>query len=107
MKKVYVFANVQDVAGQWFSGVAICEDGHVLAGHVSSSMALCKTDMGVYEDRDWSGKRTVYAEHCPDGFEVEFIETPDEIRSHPGLKEAFRLNKLLAEAAGAKENSHA
>lgn len=67
--------------------VAIAEDGAFLAGHVCSHHGFAMHDMGINPD-GW--KRDKYAEHYPNGFDVEFVESKD-IDTHPGLNAAFRV----------------
>jgi uncharacterized protein YwgA len=54
--------------------------------------------MGVLES-DWSEKRKVYAEHCPDGFEIEYVEGREAIKAHEGIKAAYAKNQEQAQAA--------
>lgn len=90
--KIYAFVN-----GHWGGGdmvaLAVAEDGTVLAQHVSSSPSWAQHDMGVTSD--W--KHDKYAEHYPDGFEIEWVDKPKE---HLGLMAAFELNQKQ-EASGA------
>jgi hypothetical protein len=69
--------------------MAIAEDGHCLAGHLSSSLGWAQHDIGITSD--W--KHENYAEHYPDGYELVWLDSP---RGHEGLMEAYRLNQLLA-----------
>lgn len=86
--KIYVFCNTKDCdkgSGDWHSMAAVSEDGEWLAGHICSSHAWARHDMGIDED-GW--KRNIYAEHYPDGFEVIGVES-DEIDTHEGLQAAL------------------
>lgn len=94
VNKIYAFVN-----GEWGSdlvGVAIAEDGMVLAQHVSSSESWVWHDLGVGSTR----QHDHYAEHYPNGFEVEYV--PMEQRdSHAGLQAALAANRTLAAARAA------
>lgn len=92
MKKIFVFVeSTHPLFG--VNSVAICEDGNVLAGHISSNVSWAKHDMGVVGS-EW--KHEHYKAHCPDGFSLEWVDDPD---SHAGVAEAGKKNKELAEAA--------
>ena len=67
-------------------GSALAEDGCGLAGHLSSSVEYAKHDMGLTSD--W--KHDVYREHCPDGFELEWV---DDVETHEGWRAALALNR--------------
>lgn len=104
MATIYAFCNGCDMP-DWHNGMAMCEDGHVLAEHVSSTHDFCRIDLGVdgakrHEDgkEDWSGKRAKYAEHCPEGFTVEWVEQ-SQLRTHPGIQAAYAKNQDLGRAA--------
>lgn len=96
MKKIYIFENVVNSIGH--IGVAICEDGAVLASHCSSDELWLKQDMGLYPEMcKW--KHDAYEKHCPEGYELEYVEVPN-IETHEGLKKAFDLNKQLSQPGG-------
>lgn len=80
------------------SVIAMCEDGHVLAGHLSSSEYFAKHDIGI--DSDWKHKD--YKEHCPEGYELEWV---DDARTHAGVAEAYKKNQELAKLADHKEGA--
>jgi len=74
MKKIYCFNN-GGYSG-WLKAVAICEDGHCLAGHDGST---------------W--KHENYDKHCgPGNWELEWVDNP---ATHEGLKNAFALNLAM------------
>lgn len=88
--KIFVFVNEQ--AREHFAGVAIAEDGKVLAQHLSSSESWCMHDMGMFPNNcDW--KHDKYKAHCPDGYELEFIKY-DDVVAHKELQEAFKKHAL-------------
>jgi hypothetical protein len=94
MTQIFVagFDEGVDVSGaRCINGVALCEDGHVLAGHLSSSLDFCKLDMGVTSDH----KHAHYQEHCPDGFELIWVDDP---HTHAGWQEALQKNRQLPDA---------
>ena len=84
--KIFVFCN--SCSPQWHNFVALAEDGVGLAGHVCSNHGYAAHDMGVNED-GW--KRDIYAQHYPNGFEVEYVEVNSkaDAEAHPGLRAAF------------------
>lgn len=63
------------------AGYAITEDGRGLASHLSSSEWFSKHDMY------W--KHEAYAEACPDGYELEWV---DDVDGHPALLKALEIN---------------
>jgi hypothetical protein len=73
--------------------MAMAEDGHCLASHLSSSEDWAKHDIG-HSHSDW--KHGNYTAHYPGGWETEWI--PDaEVRTHQGLNAAYARNQLLKE----------
>lgn len=76
-------------------GNALAEDGTGLAAHLSSSVAYAKHDMGLTSD--W--KHDIYREHCPDGFELEWV---DDVETHDGWRAALALNREKENAAEAE-----
>lgn len=87
--KIYLFVNGER-GTDWQHSIAVAEDGHCLAGHISSDEWFAKHDIGLTSD--WH--HDSYREHYPDGYEVEWVDDP---RTHEGLLAAFALNQLLAE----------
>ena len=67
-------------------GYALCEDGEGLASHLSSHEDFSKHDLGLTS----SLKHDIYKEHCPSGFELEWVDNPD---THEGWKKALELNR--------------
>lgn len=84
-----IFCFVNGGSPGWFSALAICEDGHCLAGHTCSSEGWAQHDLGI--GSDW--KHDKYREHCPNGFELVWVDDP---KTHPGLQAAYLLNQELA-----------
>ena len=68
-------------------GMAMGEDGHGLASHLSSNEAFSKHDMGLTSD--W--KHEHYDKMYPDGYELEWV---DDAKTHRGWQDALVLNKL-------------
>lgn len=99
--KIFVF-----VTGEWTSGdvvgVALAEDGHALASHLSSSRGFLRMDMSLTKYTDWKTKE--YEAHYPTGYElVDLIDvTPDDLMRHEGVVAAFARNKTLMQ----KESEH-
>ena len=98
-KKIYLTCfpapnwGPNDVIGQ-----ALCEDGAGLASHLSSNISFSKHDMGLTSD--W--KHKTYKEHCPDGFDLEWVDDPE---NHDGWQSALVKNKQLYEEKRAAEAS--
>lgn len=90
MSKIYVFAQATYDSGD-VVGCALAEDGHALAGHFSSSYDWFRHDMGLTSE--W--KHNLYAEHYPDGYELEEVQDP---RNHIGFMAAYEKNQQLAAA---------
>ena len=99
--KIYVFCN--SCSHEWHHAMAMCEDGHVLAQHVCSQHEFIPGDMGVDDLSDWSGKRKLYAQHCPDGYEIVWLESAAEAKASAGLAEAYARNQALRLAAPGEE----
>lgn len=91
MKKIFIFIN-GGKGSDWVQGMAMCEDGTVVAQHVSSTDYWFAHDMGLTSD--W--KHDLYAAHCPDGFELVHVEDP---RQHPELLAAYKINQAQRTAA--------
>ena len=95
--RLKIFCFVNSGANTDMQGVmAMCEDGRCLAGHCSSTLDWAKHDIGLTSD--W--KHADYKEHCPDGYELEWIDDP---RNHAGLDVACAKNQELGKIAKAKE----
>ncbi len=85
--KVYAF--IQSGRGtDWVHGMAMAEDGTVLAEHVSSHDGWAKHDMGATEHQAMHYQD--YSKHYPDGFAVEWVDDP---LTHEGLQAAYSLNQ--------------
>ncbi len=93
--KIYCFSNV--VGGGDGAAYAMAEDGTVLGSHWCSHEGFIPGDLGVQEGSR-PDRHVTYAEHYPDGYEMEFVRASD-VRSHVGLEKAFALNKKQAEKA--------
>lgn len=88
----------------WQHVMAMAEDGTHLAGHISSSNYWAKRDIGYAQyaegDPRPESKHKKYAEHYPDGYELEWIEH-DQVRDHLGLSTAYEKNQQTAKEATA------
>ena len=93
-KKIFAFCN--GGGGQCYEALSICEDGHVVAQHICSSPGWCKHDLGI--GSTW--KHDQYSEHCPDGYELIWVDDP---RGHAGLQAAAELNRKLKSKAEPEE----
>lgn len=88
MKKIYCFIN-GGKGTDMNNVIALCEDGHCLAGHLSSTEGWAKHDIGI--NSDW--KHDKYKEHCPEGYELVWV---DDAEGHEGIDAAYTLNQALA-----------
>ena len=93
MNKIYLFCEPSDAFGHGFAGYALAEDGTGICGHFSSSIAFSKHDLGLTSD--W--KHDLYASHYPDGYDLEWVDDPD---NHEGFQKAFELNQMHKEVLG-------
>lgn len=91
-KKIYCFVNGS--SREWHPVLAMCEDGHVLANHASSTVGWARHDIGITSD--W--KHENYKEHCPEGYELIWVDEED-VRGHEGIQSAYQLNQELRKAA--------
>lgn len=89
-----IFITAEETGPEWWYGIAVAEDGTVLAGHISSSKGFAIHDMGI--NSEW--KHNKYKEHYPDGYELEWIDI-ENIDSHEGWKTALERNKQQAESS--------
>jgi hypothetical protein len=91
-KKIYAFSNI--VGGGDGVAYAMAEDGTVLGSHWCSNEGYVLMDLGVMPGSR-PDRHETYRKHYPDGYEMEFVRS-SEVKTHPGLVEAFRLNQLQA-----------
>ena len=97
MRKLYLFVNSIPFP-EWLSCVSITDDGVFLGSHVCSNMFYMKHDLHDAQHR----LDRVKAHFKDEPYEVECVAYED-VLSHPGLTEAFRLNLLQrSEADGEK-----
>lgn len=95
-KKIYCFVN-SGRGSDMQHVIALCEDGHCLAGHLSSSEGFAKHDIGMTSD--W--KHDHYKEHCPEGYELIWVDEPG---GSPEIDAAYLLNQQIAKAAEQNAN---
>lgn len=101
MNKIYAFSNV--VGGGDGAAYAMADDGTVLGSHWCSHECYVPYDLGVKEGAR-PDRHETYREHFPNGYEMEFVRAAD-IKTHPGLIEAFRLNQLQTDTTEGKSGS--
>lgn len=89
---IYAFSNVS--GGGDGIAYAIAADGTVLGSHWCSHEGYVSHDLGVLEGIR-EDRHDDYRKHYPDGYVMQFVRAAD-VKSHPGLSEAFRLNQLQA-----------
>ena len=92
--KIYCFSNVR--GGGDGIALALAEDGHCLGSHWCSHEAYVCMDLGVTPGAR-PDRHETYAKHYPDGYVMVFVPA-SQISSHPGIREAYRLNQELAKA---------
>ena len=92
--KIYVFSNV--VGGREGVCYAMAEDGRVLGSHWCSHEGFAPYDLGVVEGSR-PDRHKHYAEHYPDGYEMEFVPAA-EIDGHAGLTAAYERNQAATPA---------
>nr|WP_309504333.1 hypothetical protein [uncultured Roseovarius sp.] len=97
--KIYCFSNVE--GGGDGPAYAMADDGTVLGTHWCSNEAFVSHDLGVHTGAR-PDRHETYAKHYPDGYEMEFVRAAS-VRTHDGLKEAIRLNRIAGEKAKADE----
>ena len=83
--KIYIYC-VPSGIGSDVIGYALAEDGTGLAQHLSSNPSWSKRDLGM--TGNW--KHEFYREHCPDGYELEWVDDPVQ---HAGLQAALAKNQ--------------
>lgn len=83
----------------------IAQDGMGLGNHLCSHEGYMRHDIGILEGSR-PDRHEDFQKHYPDGYKMEFIPSED-VKTHEGLEEAYRLNKILAEEAEAKEKEEA
>jgi hypothetical protein len=86
LPKIYLYCDPYGKKGDVL-GFALAEDGTGLASHLSSSLDFSRHDMGLTSD--W--KHECYAKHYSDGYELVWIDDPD---NHAGWKAAFEKNRM-------------
>lgn len=91
MKKIFGFFDGKNPnAGS--TGIAINEDGIVLASHWSSNEGWCQHDLGMDGFCVWHHDE--YKKHHPDGYNLEFVSICDQ-KNHEGLQSALKKNKEI------------
>ena len=94
-KKIYCFIN-SGKESDWNIVISLCEDGHCLSSHCSSSIGWAMHDIGI--NSDW--KHDAYKAHCPDGYELIWVDNPDNSKE---IDAAYLLNQELAKNKQAQE----
>jgi len=90
-KKIFCFNN--DGKPGCYYGMAMAEDGTVLAEHICSSKGFMKHDLGLTSD--W--KHDQYNHYYGAGsWELEFVDDP---KTHEGLQKAYKLNQEMRKNA--------
>lgn len=82
--KIFLFNNTQEEG--WGVCYSVAEDGTGLGSHLCSNSGFMKWDLHDRPDRKKSCD-----EHYPNGYELVIV--PDEeVKTHPGLSAAIKLN---------------
>jgi len=99
--RIYCYSNVK--GGGDGIALAMAEDGHVLGSHWCSREAYVNHDLGVTPGAR-PDRHETYVEHYPDGYVMEFVRAAD-VRTHPGLMEAYKRNQQLRVESLKKSNT--
>lgn len=98
---IFVFIN-GGIPGL-LSGIAVAEDGTVVAGHGSSNEDWVRHDMGVAYGSTW--KHDLYEAKYPDGYKLEYVKNED-VMKHPVLGPLLeRMNSGPSSTEG-QEDEH-
>ena len=87
MNKIYGFFNSTESFGD-AEGIAIAEDGEILATHVSSCESWSAHDLGMNGHCIWN--HDIYDGKYPEGWECEFVTINDNRDTHEGLQLALK-----------------
>ena len=91
--KIYCFVN-SGAESDWQNVLAMCEDGNVLASHISSSEHYARNDIGITSDR----KHDLYKKHCLDGYKLVWVDWKD-VNNHEGIASAYIKNQEIGKLA--------
>jgi len=80
----------------WYDALLMAEDGHCLGGHLCSNEGYMPHDLGVIEGSR-PDRHETFRKHYPDGYRMDFVGE-DNVRTHPGIAEAYARNQALPEA---------
>lgn len=84
----------------WMSACLLAEDGTGLGGHICSSEAYMRHDLGILEGTR-PDRHERFREHYPDGYRMDFVPIEAVAAgTHEALENAYRLNQEKAKAAG-------
>ena len=97
---IYGFNN--GGGGDLWHAQLLAQDGTALGNHICSHEGFMPGDLGLVPGSR-PDRHETFQKHYPDGYRMDFVSY-DDVPSHVGLKEAFRLNK--EQAAAARETSH-
>lgn len=76
-----------------FIAQALADDGHTLAMHCCSHIGYARRDLGM-DGGTW--KHDLYDAHFGAGnWQLEWV-SPDDVKTHPGWRAAFKLNQEMA-----------
>lgn len=99
MRKLYLFNNGTAFKG-WNNCYSMADDGTVLGNHICSHDIYMMGDLHNRADR----LETIKKHFGDEPYEVEVIAS-DDVRTHAGLAEAYRLNQLAGEKANQYEKA--
>lgn len=88
----------------WYSAVSIAADGACLGGHCCSAEGYMPHDLGILEGARPDRHTDSYQKHYPDGYRMVWVSS-EELKGHPGIDEAVRLNKIEADRKAALESA--
>lgn len=88
---IYCFNN--GGSHEWYTAIAVADDGNVLASHTCSSEVFTPHDLGITSN--W--KHDKYNAHFGEGnWELIWVDDP---KNDPRIDAALTLNKALSESA--------
>lgn len=91
---IYGFSNNPPSDECGLEGLLLAQDGTFLGGHLCSSEAWMKTDLGIVGNHR-PDRHKDFIKHYPDGYRMEFVPY-SEIDDHVGLMTVIQESKRRA-----------
>lgn len=96
--KIFCFVNGGNER-DWFQVIALCEDGHCLAQHISSSVRFAMHDIGINSEI----KHENYKGHCPNGYELVWVNA-DEVIGHTEIDAAYAKKAAISSQSSTRRS---